>query len=149
MNCLYTLVCQKICDKNPLDDDDLKIVAHETFHECFKAFLKNREQKRYRYLITFTLRKPCDDIPAISSYIKSQLKRKPLKIEEAHLVQELTKAGIPHWHASVITTKPLKKDRFNYYEKLYGHVDISSTLGTNIEETLNYISKDSLPIQII
>lgn len=118
----------------------------EEWHEAFKLY--NPHSKKYVYLVTFTKKDETDD-SIIEKYIINQFKRKPLKITEAHIVKELTKKGKSHWHVAVETEKPLKKDRFNYYIKKYGLIDISKNREQNIQTTLNYISKDNLPTKII
>lgn len=115
-----------------------------------KDYFKERELKKYCYLITFTLREDIQDsmIDEVEGYIKKQFLRHPLRVLEAHLVRELTKTGRPHWHIACRTSRPLKKDRFNYYIKKYGFIDISNSKTQTIDESLNYISKCNAPIQI-
>lgn len=112
----------------------------------------NGVKKTYRYLITFTLdpKKGPHNIEKIEEYIVKQFHRKPLGILHAEYVKEGNGQDKHiHWHAAVETSKPLKKDRFNYYIKLYGKLDISRTKAQNLEETLNYINKESQSIVIL
>ncbi len=117
----------------------------------FYKFSDRLKGTKYNYMITFTLR---PDIPykeiedSIEQYIVRQFKRAPLQILRSHYVKEYTKAGVPHWHVAVETTKCLKTDRFNYYKKLYGHVDISASRHKNYDILLNYLAKDNLPIKL-
>lgn len=121
----------------------------------FKQYLKSKDEppeKLYHYMITFTLRPDkVESSESAEEYIVKQFsKRKDtLLISEAHYSKELTKKGVPHWHVAVQTKKPLKKDRFNYYVKLYGNIDVSKTKAQTLEEAINYISKDTLPKQIV
>lgn len=107
------------------------------------------ENKTYRYLVTFTLKEDGQDEDKIEAYIIKQLHRDPLKIIEAHLAKEYTKNGRAHWHCPIATKKPLKKDRFHHYIKLYGSIDISKTKAQNLLEGINYINKDAVSKKII
>lgn len=107
--------------------------------------------KHYRYLITFTKdkKKTLPDNDTIEKYIIKQIKRKPLNIVTAYYVREGDdKDKQVHWHVVCETTKPLKKDRFNYYIKKFGNIDLSRTKAQNIEEGINYITKDNVPTKL-
>lgn len=127
-------------------DGNISITRMDLWHELFKSY--NPSSKKYVYLVTFTKRNPEDNDDVIEQYIVKQFKRKPLKVTEAHIAKEQTKQGVSHWHVAVETERALKKDRFNYYLKKYGFVDINKNKEQNIETTLNYISKDILPTKI-
>ncbi len=112
--------------------------------------------KSYRYLITFTIdpkKYENQEIPydGIEEYIIKQFtSRKALKISKAYISKEGD--GVEkhiHWHVNVESTKSLTKDRFNYYIKKYGNIDFSPTKSQNLESGINYISKDTLPRQIV
>lgn len=113
-----------------------------------------KENRSYRYLITFTLDPKKGDIKCnkyiakVSAYVVKQLRRKPLGLSNVYFVQEGGDQDNKHihWHASVTATKPLKKDRFDYYKKLYGNVDISHTKAQTQDEAINYMSKQSTPV---
>ncbi len=126
---------------------------HKEFHIAFKNYLKlqDKQNKKYYYMITFTLNdKSKDEDPIkINKYIISRLQRPALKIEKAHIVQELTQQDRPHWHASVISKKYISQDRFKYYTKQYGNIDISKNHSQNYKTMLTYISKSTIPKQII
>lgn len=132
---------------------------YENFTRAFKKYAKSIEGKSYYYLVTFTLDKTKEKtiknlnseggLVEIEKYIISQFQRPPLQVKKAYIVQEETKNGDPHWHVSVKTGTCLKKDRFNYYQKIYGYVDISKTRHKSMEESLNYISKSNTPTEII
>lgn len=107
-------------------------------------FLDDRTSKKYRYLITFTLRELSLAKDA-EQYIRDQSKRTHLDLLRWVLAKEHTKKGTPHWHCAVESRKPIKKNRFQYYERLYGFVDVSRTKGQNLDEALQYISKESTP----
>lgn len=128
-------------------NDNISIGRMEDWLTYMRQYNPNR--KKYLYLVTFTKRNPDDNDDIIENYIKTQFKRPPLQVTEAYIAKEKTKEGISHWHVAVETERILKKDRFNYYVKKYGFVDISKSKGTNIETPLNYISKETLPIKII
>lgn len=113
------------------------------------------EKTYYRYMLTFTLDPKKNQFTdsfftKVESYIVKQLHRKPLGIIKAYLIREGgDNDKHVHWHSAVLTDKPLKADRFNYYKKLYGNLDLSRTKAQNLEETLNYMSKQAIPKQII
>lgn len=120
------------------------------FHTILARRLKEAKLKRYIYLLTFTLDvKKCEQYELAEEYIKGQVKRSALKIKQFHYVKEFHKSGVPHFHVAIETLKPLKKDRFNYYIKKFGNLDISRTKAQTIQEALNYISKDNVPIKLI
>lgn len=112
---------------------------------------KESSVKLYYYLITFTLRPDTvNQADSAEKYIHSQFtNRRALGVREAHVVRELTKAGVPHWHVVVCTTKTLAKNRFNYYHKIFGFIDISKNHCQNLQDGLNYISKSNTPKQLI
>ncbi len=101
--------------------------------------------------MTFTLKKGVE-LPEkdIEKYIISQFTERPaLCVKEAHIVKEYTKANVPHWHIAVKTTKFLAKNRFNYYEKKFGMIDISKSTNKSLQESINYINKDILSTKIV
>lgn len=107
---------------------------------------KNKLLKSYKYMITFTLKPDAeDDHEKAEFYIKEQVNRDALGILQYYYVKELTKAGVPHWHVAMSTTKPFKRNRLQYYEKKFGSVDVSRTKGQTIQEALNYMSKEGQP----
>ncbi len=124
-----------------------EVLDLKTFHDSFKALIAAANRQKYCYLITFTLHKKFHDtydeafIDEVTEYIIKQFQRKPLKIIEAHMVQELTKNNIPHWHVACSAEKFIAKNRFNYYAKKYGFIDISKSKCQTIDESLNYINK--------
>lgn len=114
-------------------------------------YFDSKDQKFYFYLVTFTL-KPTSlqQADLAEAYIRAQFTDRPaLQVVEAHYVRELTKNGVPHWHVAVKTTKPLAKDRFNYYENLFGQTDVSKNKHKNLNDALNYISKSGTPTKLV
>lgn len=108
------------------------------------SFLDDRSAKKYLYLITFTLRDATKAEKA-EAYIREQVNRSHLDLTRWIMAKEHTKKGTPHWHCAVESRKPIKKNRFQYYEKLFGFIDVSRTKGQNLQEALQYISKESVP----
>lgn len=98
-------------------------------------------------MVTFTLRNK-KDYDKAREYIYRQHERQQLHVMSYYVVEELTKAGMPHWHVAIQVEKPLKKNRFNYYTKLYGFVDLSRTKGQTIDTALEYMSKSHTPEQL-
>ncbi len=113
------------------------------FVKRFKMACNKNEKKKYYYMITFTLKRDFCDYKNIEAFIKTQAFRSALQIEKASIVRELTKNGRPHWHMSVVTTKLLKKDRFTYYQKHYGNIDISKNRHNTGSEMLEYMCKSN------
>lgn len=148
---------QKITDGVRPEDDDklLRTFCSREFLAYFKR--TNNDDKIYRYMLTFTLRdseyaKCVADVgyeDVIEKYIRKQLLREPLQVVESHLVKEYgTGKGRTHWHCSMSTKICLKHDRFDYYEKKYGKCDISKTKAQTLNNSLKYISKDSIPTKL-
>lgn len=108
---------------------------------------------QYRYLVTFTVdprKSGHKSTNEIYDYIYKQFKRTPLQVKQAYIVQEGDgKKKHIHWHVAVETNKALKKDRFNYYTKKYGNIDISKTKAETLQHALKYISKEAEPQCII
>lgn len=120
------------------------------FHHHYKKQIIYNIQKKYFYLITFTLdpSKKCTEKEA-EAFIHAQAQRQALKIKQFYVSKEKHKSGKPHWHVAIETLKPLKKDRFNYYIKKFGNIDLSRSKAQTISESLNYISKDVEPSKLI
>lgn len=124
---------------------------YNTIVKNMPEFIATMDQKYYYYLVTFTL-KPglADQADSIEAYIKKQfVDRTSLGVKESYIVRELTKNNMPHWHVSVKTDRPLKKDRFHYYTKKYGQIDISKNKAQNLEDGKNYISKSNTPEELV
>lgn len=126
----------------------------QAINSNIKQYLKDEDQKnfQYFYLVTFNLAKKPDakTLIAIKRYIVDQFQDRPaLKITRAVLVMEYTKAGVEHFHVSCSTKIPLSKDRFNYFTKLYGFVDISKNTTKNLNDGLNYIAEDYAPETLV
>lgn len=146
--------------KMPLDErenlttEQYRYFIDPAFLHILKKLINASKQHKYNYMVTFTIdptKNKIDDLleETIEQYICNQSHRDALKITYFAYVKEYTKKGVAHWHAVITTTKPLAKNRFQFYEKLYGSVDISKTKVTTTQEALNYISKESSPIVII
>lgn len=117
-----------------------------TFHNEFKRQLKedSSKDKKHVYMLTYTVdpnkyNKGDDD--KIEELIIAQKDRKALEIVTYAYVKESCKNGMPHWHALIVTKRPLKKDRFNYYISKYGNIDISKNKAQITTEIINYMSK--------
>jgi len=139
-----------------LNKQQLKYFTDETFLKMLRKRIIATSKKTYNYLVTFTLNPAFNtDIESselediVTVFIEKQAERKPLALTYFAYVKEYTKAGNAHWHAVVTTTKPLAKNRFQYYTKTYGNIDISKTKVTTTQEALNYISKEAVPKVLI
>lgn len=130
-------------------------VGRPDFHKAFKKALKGTKLKRYIYMVTYTVdpkKHPemTDSLEQeVQAFIESQGKRSALGVLRYEYVKEHHKDGRPHWHALVETSRPLKKDRFNYFVKKYGNVDIAKNKAQQNTEILNYISKVETPTRVI
>lgn len=131
-------------------DEALTLALADGFHNRLKAHLDLEKIKKYRYLITFTLRDSVknESWDTVEQYIIKQATRSPLKIIQFYYVRELTKKGQAHWHVAIETTKPLSVDRFNYYKQLYGNIDLSRTKAQKLDECLDYMSKTNTVIKL-
>lgn len=127
-------------------------------HNSFKKYYKQKEiqNRKYIYMLTFTVsetlhKKISEELAdEIEEYLRAIEKRKSvLKIIKFSLVREYHKNGRPHWHALIETLKCLKKDRFNYYIKKYGFIDISRNKAQTDTEIINYLHKSGTVIDII
>ena len=137
----------------------------ELFRECFDQYgsqwghqyidwamakAKAAKVKLFHYLVTFTVDPKKDfDKDKVESFIHMQPKRTALQTKTAYVAQETTKAGQPHWHMYIVTTKALRSDAFKYYQDRYGNVDISRSKYNNEADALSYITKESDPIKLI
>ncbi len=121
------------------------------FNKKFKKTIAKIEKKKYYYMITFTLSESHSNVQydRIEAFIRVQALRPALQIISAEFVRELTKAGRPHWHMAIVTTKLLKKSSFRHYIKTYGSVDISKNRQDTTSEMINYMYKDGIPTKII
>ena len=146
----YVKLFQRI-EKGQATLDDINILSSlrlSTINAVYDAINKN-----YMYLVTFTVdkkkvKKPNYD--SIEKYIKKQFQRSPLKVTKAQIVREGNgKDKHIHWHVAVQTAIPLKKDRFHYYIRKYGNIDISKSKTNSYEELQNYISKENTPQDIL
>lgn len=153
---MYTLQQYHTLVQNGFQDVDhqkLRDTLTLNFMDKYEKYLKQHKPKKdYRYLVTFTLdtKKTLPEDDVVEGYIISQfVDRDALKVIEAHIVKEKTQQNISHWHVAVSTAKCLKKDRFNYYIKKYGNIDISGTKAQTLNEALNYINKDNTSKQIV
>ncbi len=119
---------------------------YKDFHTELKKQLYDKNKKYYYYMITFTLKDSIKDlglIKTIQKFIEGQVLRPALRIKEAHIVKELTKKGQAHWHVAVKAEQYIAKNRFNYYQKNYGNIDVSKNHGNTMTEMLNYMNKDN------
>lgn len=124
------------------------------FHTCMKKLMKlrDRDERRYYYLLTFTLNPKLEvdeTEDEIEKYIITRVKRKALKIVKAHIVKEYTKKGVAHWHVATKSKRYISKDRFKYFEKKYGFIDISKNHSQNYNFMMDYITKSNIPKEII
>lgn len=158
-------IAQKFYDLSQLGDDtatmayhksNVPATSHQEFSKELKKILDKNKRKTFIYMLTFTISPTLHPVitPAlenkIEDYIKKQAERKmTLGITGFSYVKEHHKDGRPHWHASLTTSKSLKKNRFQYYTKLFGNLDFSRTKGQTNQEALNYMSKEAIPITLI
>lgn len=146
----YVKLLQRVESKKA-SIDDLQLLSKLSTRQINAAI--DAMRKEYMYLVTFTIdtkkytEKNYDEI---KKYIIKQFQRKPLQVTKAQIVQEGNgKDKHIHWHVAVHTMTPLKKDRFHYYIKKYGNIDISKSKSNSYDELQNYISKEVVPIDIV
>lgn len=149
----YEQIFKKLASREELTESELKCVVTSEFHAAFSKHLKNSTCRRYIYMLTFTIDankgKGEEFYSAAEKIVIDTAERTALQLLQYQYVKEYTKQGIPHWHALVVTKKPLKKDRFNYYIKKFGNIDISKNKAQQSSEIINYMSKISEPIILL
>lgn len=141
------------------EDVAIKMISKQpmAFHRAVKKYFANLDirDRSYNYMLTYTIDpKKHPDITTelvtkIEGYIEGIAERKALKLIQFEYVKELHKDGRPHWHCLLTSKKALKKSMFIYYQKIYGHLDFSSTRGKTDQYIKEYISKDNTPKQLI
>ena len=143
--------------KNFTLSDKFELVEHMALlnKTSLSAFIGTLNPTFHTYLVTFTIDPKKVDNPKkqqkeIYKNICKQFERPPLHVSKAQIVTEGDgeKKHI-HFHVAVQTRIPLKKDRFHYYQKKYGLIDISKSKTGSYEEVLNYISKENKPVVLI
>lgn len=123
-----------------------------TYHSAFEKY---SVCKYKNYMITYTLdpsKNPDiteEEVLNIEQIVRQQGLRQALCITNYTFVREYTKAGMPHWHAVLTTTRTLKKSMFNKYTKKYGNIDISLTKHSTQDFALDYINKEGTPETVI
>lgn len=114
-----------------------------------KAYYKTH--KEYFYLITFTIDPKKHDVNDVifqdhtEEYIIKVCKN--AKGQNIHISKEHADSNC-HWHVSLKTTKPIKYSKFRHYKLTIGNVDISRSKQDSQENSINYISKESMPTKI-
>lgn len=135
--------------------DILELLSHRDYPKWLSTLeTVVKEQKKlngteYIYMLTFTIdpNKWPDITPErealIEDLIRQQGLRTGLGIKRYSYVKEHHANGRPHFHALCVTSKPLKKDRFNHYCSRYGNIDISKSKAQQDANVLNYMSKEN------
>lgn len=141
------------------DNDELsfgKVLMNDNRRKKYWRYCDDKDGKglkrKFIYLLTFTLRpdkQSSEFSEKAEEYIRDISKRDALGIKYLAFVREHTEKGVPHWHVCIETKTALKRNRFQYYEKLYGFIDISRTKGQTTQEALNYMSKEGTPTILI
>lgn len=149
---------------DPNDEDvrsesvELILIYGYEYHKRFCDYIKRNEKKqkkgRHVYMITFTIDpKKVPNYkevePDVELLVRRQGMRKALNILKYEYVKEYTKTDIPHWHALLVSSSILKKDRFNHYIRKYGNIDISKSKTGSEDEILNYINKDGVSVKVL
>lgn len=132
-------------------DECLKALEHPCFAYNFEIYLKKRDKQAYCYLFTFT-RDPSKkkSKEEMLTWVKDIRDRKDsLGIIEMWYVEEHKDTNY-HIHVALKTLKPVKTGVFQYYSKVFGTYkrDIQ-VLGKTLDEMVNYMSKESIPIKQI
>jgi len=108
------------------------------------------DEKIYKYMITFTVdpKKTYGGQDKIENYIVKLLSKLPC-LEECYYVKEHPHSNV-HWHAIVrLKGQAIKFNKFDYYKRNIGRVDISKSKVTNSDEfSSKYLQKESMPIKI-
>lgn len=149
----YIDIVEKLRDGSDLTPDELLCLTKREFHKWMCNYLKSNTRKRHIYMITFTINPSKgsseDFYEKAEELVRSTAQRSALKLVQYQYVREYTEAGVPHWHALAVATKPIKKDRFNYYQKKFGNIDISKNRAQQTDEIINYINKFGDPVILL
>lgn len=122
----------------------------DLFHKAVVRSFKGG--KIYLYMLTFT-KDPKKDVTdsddKIEKYIISVLKRTDPK--ELWVVREGGDKEHKHihWHVMIQTPEYLRSERFQYYRKKYGNIDISKSHTKNPKHIFDYISKQFKPTMYV
>jgi len=119
--------------------------------DWMKAKQQNNPNKKYRYMITFTLDPKKSPSPTEAKQWILRNVINPLhRPHEVYYAEELTQAGVPHWHVVGSYLKPIKKSLFKYYQTKFGLIDFSPMKGGNdLTSGIAYISKEELPTKLL
>lgn len=118
---------------------------------CEYSYIKKNQKKigKYKYFITFTLKDNSKASEAEHFLRDTIVKRKDnLGITGFRYVKEHITTNF-HMHGVLATTIPLRKNRFNLYEKKYGFVQIKTIKNGTELEVDNYLSKENEIICIV
>jgi len=126
-------------------------LLNRCFSKCLREYSVSSRVKLHIYMVTFTVRDDISDsaFDECEELVISQSKRTALKLTKFAWVKEFTKREKPHWHCLMVSTKPLKKDRFKYYENKFGKVDIAKNKAQQYHEILNYMSKSNTVTELL
>lgn len=141
----------------PFDNDGIEIIYFSSSDSDIVKELKSlfkdspKPKSNYFYLITFTLKQDYtpSEIDKIEAYIHKQFLRPALQIKNAYISKELTKNNRPHWHVAVESSKYIAKDRFDYYVKKYGFIDISKSYSQTLKNSITYIEKEGRSLKLV
>lgn len=146
---------QELADKFLKSGNTLESIREEVLDLSTQEFFKlmsiiDKQQEKaraqkYQYMVTFTTdpeKHPEEPIAKIEEYIESQGQRPALQVESGSYVAEKHKSGRTHWHMKLITTKALRSDAFNQFQKAYGKVDISRSKHTDGSHIDIYMNKE-------
>lgn len=112
-------------------------------YEHVKTIKKQSVKPKYAYFITFTLKPDAKEEDAIALINNIPLRKDALGIISMDIVKEHTQNGVAHWHSYITSTKPIKKDRFNYYIRKCGNIDVKKARTADKQEIENYMLKES------
>lgn len=134
---------KQYCTEKALDILDFLLAQHRAIQA------EMREVGKYEYMVTFTLKDPSklgDAIKFVTDTIEKR--RQALGIVSFKYVVEHPDSNA-HLHAYLKTKIPLRKNRFNVYEKRYGFIKIDPVKKGQSLEVENYMAKEGDIISII
>lgn len=134
---------KKFCDEKDIDVLQFLLAQHRSITEQMKMTGK------YEYMVTFTMK----DNSMLSDAIKYltdviQKRREALGIVAFRYVIEHPDTNA-HIHAYIKTKIPLRKNRFNVYEKKFGFTKVDPVKKGQTLEVENYMAKEGGIITII
>lgn len=110
--------------------------------EYYMNFMGYKSERTYEYFDTWTVKPNTDYNNVIKAFKAFASRSESLGLKELIYVSEHEDSNF-HIHCYVSSYKPIKSDRYKYYQK-YGHINHQKLKGTK-QECISYMSKENKP----